>query len=105
VVLAKDFRRESIAEAAIPILTDPDLASSLGHAGHKRVKSVFLEAHFAKRFRRALEQLIQTDSLEEIEPSQKQPLQSASLQDLRTELVSAEKVNTYRNSSSTKLGH
>jgi phosphatidylinositol alpha-1,6-mannosyltransferase len=58
VVVARDLGRDSIAEAAIPVLTDARLASSLGHAGRARVQSTFLEEHFALRFRRALAQLI-----------------------------------------------
>jgi len=77
VVLAKDLGRESIAEAAIPVLRDPHVASALGHAGQRRVQSVFLEEHFAARFRRALGQLIQTDSPGRNHPPQKRPSQSA----------------------------
>jgi hypothetical protein len=60
VVVARDLSRDSIAEAAIPVLTDARLASSLGQAGCKRVQNIFLEEHFAVRFRRALAQLIPT---------------------------------------------
>jgi glycosyltransferase involved in cell wall biosynthesis len=58
VVLARDLGRDSIAKAAIPVLTDARLASSLGQAGCARVQNTFLEEHFALRFRRALAQLI-----------------------------------------------
>jgi phosphatidylinositol alpha-1,6-mannosyltransferase len=54
VVLANDLTPKSIAEAAIPVLTDPQLASNLGDAARKRVHSTFLEEHFADRFRAAL---------------------------------------------------
>jgi phosphatidyl-myo-inositol dimannoside synthase len=54
VVLAKDLTPHSIAEAAIPVLADSQLASSLGDAARKRVHSTFLEEHFAARFRAAL---------------------------------------------------
>lgn len=64
-VLAKDLGRKSIAEAAIPVLTDPHLASALGDAGHRKVESTFLEEHFAARFRKALRPLLQIDSLPE----------------------------------------
>ena len=77
VVLAKDLRRESIAEAAVPVLTNPDLASSLGHAGRERVKSVFLEEHFAARFRRALGDMVQADSSGQHHTPHKRPPQSA----------------------------
>ena len=60
VVVARDLSRDSIAEVAIPVLTDARLASSLGQAGCKRVQNIFLEEHFAVRFRRALAQLIPT---------------------------------------------
>ena len=82
-VLAKDLRRESIAEAAIPVLTDSQLASRLGNAGHRRVRSTFLEEHFAARFRRALGQLLQLESPEQAYPPPKQPAQSASMNDIR----------------------
>jgi phosphatidyl-myo-inositol dimannoside synthase len=77
-VLAKNLERESIAEAAIPVLTNPQLASALGHAGHKRVESTFLEEHFAERFRRALGRLIQIDAPGRSHPPQKRPVESAS---------------------------
>jgi phosphatidylinositol alpha-1,6-mannosyltransferase len=77
VVLAKDLARESIAEAAIPVLTDPELASKLGHAGRERVQSTFLEEHFAARFCRALGHLLEIDSPEQSYPPQKRPPQSA----------------------------
>jgi glycosyltransferase involved in cell wall biosynthesis len=77
-VLAKNLERESIAEAAIPVLTNPQLASALGHAGHKRVESTFLEEHFAERFRRALGRLLQIDAPGRIHPPQKRPVQSVS---------------------------
>jgi len=79
VALSKDLTRESIAEAAIPVLTDPELASRLGSAGHRRVQSTFLEEHFATRFRSALAQLLQIDWLGQTDPLQKQPSQSASI--------------------------
>jgi phosphatidylinositol alpha-1,6-mannosyltransferase len=60
VVIARDLGRDSIAKAAIPVLADARLASSLGQAGRARVQSTFLEEHFAVRFRRALAQLIPT---------------------------------------------
>jgi phosphatidylinositol alpha-1,6-mannosyltransferase len=58
VVLAKDLRPESIAEAVIPVLTDPRLASTVGSAARKRVQGTFLEEHFAARFRTALRQVL-----------------------------------------------
>ena len=60
VVVARNLQRNSIAEAAIPVLTDARLASRMGQTGHARVQSTFLEEHFATRFRRALGQLIST---------------------------------------------
>lgn len=61
VVLAKDLTPQSIAEAAIPVLTDAQLASNLGTAARRRVKSTFLEEHFAARFRAALGKVLQID--------------------------------------------
>jgi hypothetical protein len=61
IVLAKDLTPKSIVEAAIPVLTDSHLASSLGEAAHNRVQSIFLEEHFAMRFCRALAQALQID--------------------------------------------
>lgn len=62
VVLAKDLSPQSIAQAAIPVLTDAQLASMLGDAARKRVHSTFLEKHFAVRFRQALRQVLPMDS-------------------------------------------
>lgn len=69
VVVAKDTGRDSIAEAAIPILTNARLASSLGQAGCARVQNTFLEAHFAVRFRRALAQFIPSAGEDEKDPT------------------------------------
>jgi phosphatidylinositol alpha-1,6-mannosyltransferase len=71
IVLAKDLKPESIAEAAIPVLTNSQLASRLGAAARKRVHSTFLEEHFAKRFRRALAPILPVDS-EEVKEREKQ---------------------------------
>ena len=60
IVVAKDLSAESIAEAAIPVLTDARLASSLGKAGRLRVQNTFSEEHFAARFRRALNRVMPT---------------------------------------------
>jgi glycosyltransferase involved in cell wall biosynthesis len=53
-VVAKDLSRESIAEAAIPLLGSPQHAQALGRAAAARVNAVFLKEHFASRLRRAL---------------------------------------------------
>jgi phosphatidyl-myo-inositol dimannoside synthase len=53
-VLAKDLSRESIAEAAIPLLRNARYAQELGNAAAARVNAVFLREHFAGRLRRAL---------------------------------------------------
>jgi glycosyltransferase involved in cell wall biosynthesis len=53
-VIAKDLSRESIAEAAIPILRSAQHAQALGSAAAARVNAVFLNEHFAVRLRRAL---------------------------------------------------
>src|ERR1019366_6816100 len=57
-VLARDLRKQSIAQPAIPVLADSQLASKLGRAAWNRVQDNFLEKHFAERFRRALSSLI-----------------------------------------------
>jgi len=61
-VFAKDLGSDSIAQAAIPVLTNNDLASRLGQLGRRRVQNLFLEEHFAARFRDALGNLLQIDS-------------------------------------------
>lgn len=61
VVLVKDLTPRSIAEAAIPVLTDSRLASILGDAARKRVHHTFLEEHFAARFRRVVRKVLQLD--------------------------------------------
>ncbi|MGA2426544.1 MAG: glycosyltransferase family 4 protein [Terriglobales bacterium] len=53
-VIAKDPSRESIAEAAIPILRSAQYAQALGSAAAARVNAVFLKEHFAGHLRRAL---------------------------------------------------
>ena len=53
-VVAKDLSRESIAEAAIPLLRSAQYAQALGRAAAARVNAVFLKEHFAGRLRRAL---------------------------------------------------
>jgi phosphatidylinositol alpha-1,6-mannosyltransferase len=53
-VAAKDLSRESIAEAAIPLLRNAQHAQELGSAAAARVNAVFLKEHFAARLRRAL---------------------------------------------------
>lgn len=53
-VPANDLSAQSIAQAAIPVLTDAQLATQLGHAGWKRVHSTFLGEHFTDRFRTAI---------------------------------------------------
>ncbi|MHB8216518.1 MAG: glycosyltransferase family 4 protein [Candidatus Sulfotelmatobacter sp.] len=57
-VIAKDPSRESIAEAAIPVLGNSQHAAELGRAVSARVNSVFLKEHFADRFRHALAPLL-----------------------------------------------
>ncbi|MGA7566654.1 MAG: glycosyltransferase family 4 protein [Terriglobales bacterium] len=60
IVLSRDLGRESIANAAIPLLSNAQLASTLGRSGWGRVQSTFLEEHFAARLRRALAPLMST---------------------------------------------
>ena len=57
-ILARDWGKHSIAQSAIPVLADSQLASTLGRAAWNRVQNNFLEEHFAERFRRALSSLI-----------------------------------------------
>jgi len=57
-VIAKDSARETIAEAAIPVLKSAQYATQLGQAALARVNAVFLEEHFAGRLRRALTPLL-----------------------------------------------
>lgn len=53
-VMAKDLSKESIAEAAVPLLRMAQHAAELGRASLTRVNAVFLEEHFIDRFRLAL---------------------------------------------------
>ena len=53
-VLAKDLSRQSIAEAAIPLLRSAQHARELGRAASARVNAVFLKEHFTGRLLRAL---------------------------------------------------
>jgi phosphatidyl-myo-inositol dimannoside synthase len=69
VVLAKDLGANSIAAVAIPVLTDSQLASTLGAAARKRVHNTFLEEHFAVRFRSALRNVLPFNSLDERFPA------------------------------------
>jgi phosphatidylinositol alpha-1,6-mannosyltransferase len=57
-VIAKDLSRESIAEAAVPVLRNAQHARELGRAASDRVKAVFLQEHFTDRLRRALAPLL-----------------------------------------------
>jgi glycosyltransferase involved in cell wall biosynthesis len=57
-VIAKDLSRESIAEAAVPVLKGAQYAAELGHAASARVNAVFLKEHFADRLRQALAPLL-----------------------------------------------
>ena len=53
-VFAKDLDGDSIAQAAIPVFSDPKLAARLGQAARARVQSVFLQEHFMERFCQAV---------------------------------------------------
>jgi len=57
-VFAKRLDADCIAQAAIPVLKDPQRAASLGQAARARVQSVFLEEHFMERFRKAISPLM-----------------------------------------------
>jgi hypothetical protein len=53
-VLAKDLSKQSIAEAAVPILRSPELAAKLGRAASATVNAMYLQEHFFGRLRQAL---------------------------------------------------
>ena len=53
-VLARDLSRESIAEAAVPVLISAQYARELGRTVSARVNAVFLKEHFTGRLLRAL---------------------------------------------------
>jgi hypothetical protein len=53
---------DSIAQAAIPVLSDAQRAARLGQAARARVQSVFLQEHFMDRFRQALSPLMEQAS-------------------------------------------
>lgn len=57
-VFAERLDADSIAQAAIPLLKDPQRAASLGQTARARVQSVFLEEHFMERFRKAISPLM-----------------------------------------------
>jgi len=61
-VFAKDLDGDSIAQAAIPVLSDPQFAARLGQAGRARVRSVFLREHFMERFCLAVSPLLERTS-------------------------------------------
>lgn len=62
VILAKDATPESITEAATPLLQDSQFAFQLGELGRSRVERLFLEEHFAERFRHVLAPLLKAES-------------------------------------------
>jgi glycosyltransferase involved in cell wall biosynthesis len=57
-VFAQHLEGDSIAQAAIPVLKDPQCAATLGQTARARVQSVFLEEHFMERFRKAVSPLL-----------------------------------------------
>jgi phosphatidyl-myo-inositol dimannoside synthase len=57
-LLARDWETWSIAQAAIPVLSDAQLARAVGVAAWTRVQNNFLEEHFTQRFRRVLAKLL-----------------------------------------------
>jgi len=58
-VFARDLDGDSIAQAAIPVLSDPQFAARLGQAARARVQAVFLQQHFMERFCQALSPLME----------------------------------------------
>jgi uncharacterized membrane protein len=58
ILLARNWARRSIAQAAIPVLADSQLAKAVGSAAWTRVQNNFLEEHFTEWFRRALAKLL-----------------------------------------------
>jgi phosphatidylinositol alpha-1,6-mannosyltransferase len=74
ILLARDWGTQSIAQAAIPVLTDGHLATALGVAAWTRVQNNFLEEHFTQRFRRVLAKLLPAyRSSPEINPEEVAP--------------------------------
>jgi glycosyltransferase involved in cell wall biosynthesis len=58
ILLARNWGSHSIAQAAIPVLADSQLAKAVGGAAWTRVQNHFLEEHFTERFRRVLAKLL-----------------------------------------------
>jgi hypothetical protein len=58
VVLVPDATGQAIAEAAIPVLRDRDLATDLGRRARARAREHFREEHFGARLRSALAPLL-----------------------------------------------
>jgi len=57
-VLVNDLLAATITQAAVRVLGDPEYATALGLAAHKRVEETFLEEHFVARFRAALQPVL-----------------------------------------------
>ena len=57
-VLVNNVEKNCIADAAIRLLADGQYAWLVGMAGRARVQSIFLEEHFAQRFREKLKPII-----------------------------------------------
>lgn len=74
VVLAKDLSPESIAAAAIPVLTDSQLASRLGDEARCRVRSTFLQEHFTERLMRALRTVLEINPCGSKRAAQSEPI-------------------------------
>jgi phosphatidylinositol alpha-1,6-mannosyltransferase len=61
-VLLDSVAAGPLAEALTRLLTDADLAHSIGEAGRNRMRSTFTLAHFNERVRRAVQPLLATAS-------------------------------------------
>lgn len=68
-VFAKDLSKESIAEAAVPVLSSASEAARLGCAATARVNAVFLREHFADRLWRILAPLLDSEPAMATTPS------------------------------------
>jgi glycosyltransferase involved in cell wall biosynthesis len=58
IVLARNWGSHCIAQAAIPVLSDSQLANALGSAAWTRVQNNFLQEHFTERFGGVLGKLL-----------------------------------------------
>jgi hypothetical protein len=72
-IFAGDLSAGAIADAAIPVLRDSQLANAVGRCGRQRVRQMFLEEHFLARFRAALDPLLERQLFSGNFPSSNSP--------------------------------